>query len=356
MNDKDIRQLTQELIDKDRWVEILQRFIDVLRVNIFMVDHQGKAFLTPCMGRYGWKFLEMSPAGMDLLKDDSRMMDKFKQHGFYLEYQYPFDLHLFAVPIYGPRRTAVAYLIIGPVILNRRLGAEHYEKIALEFGMEPSDLLDALGEIRTISFVGIKSILDLLDEVSRYTVQLKSQKYDLSKLALNSEGLGEEISRDAQDILSSIFLDELLATFLDMAMKMTRTECGSIMVLDEETGELTIKVSRGLKKDIINRARTRVGEGVAGVVAEERTPLFIEGTQSAHNRIQEHLKRPDIKFSLVTPLKSADKLYGVLNLSSRKDAGPSGRAGLDSILLLTEMTSAAINTIQQKSSSTPLQK
>ena len=41
------------------------------------------------------------------------------------------------------------------------------------------------------------------------------------------------------------------------------------MLLNEETGELFIKISRGIKKDIIKNTRLKIGEGIAGLAAQE---------------------------------------------------------------------------------------
>ncbi len=348
MNDNEISKLAEQLIDKDRWSDILQRFIDVLRINIFLVDHKGRALLTPCKGRYGWELLEASPIGMELLNERSSLLDKFKQHGFYLEYHYPFDLHNFAVPVYAPNDIAIAYLILGPVILNRKLEPEQYEKIAHQLGMDSKVLLNAIGELRTMSFIGIKSILDLLDEVAHYTIHLKAQKSDFSTMDFSTQTVLKEANKEAKDILSSIYLDELLTLFLDMALKVTKTECGSVMFINSQTGEMTIKISRGLKKEAVQSVRQKIGEGIAGIAAKENKSIVIHGTETTHNRIKKYLKRPEIKHALVTPICTNNRVIGVLNLSTKKEEDALQEESLTAVNLLKKMASVAINSIQQK--------
>ena len=71
-------------------------------------------------------------------------------------------------------------------------------------------------------------------------------------------------------------------TLLDVALKMTNTECGSIMVVDQEKqGDLTIKVSRGLNEERVKNTRVRIGEGIAGLAAKENKPFVIHGQQGA---------------------------------------------------------------------------
>ena len=69
-----------ELIDKEKWRSILHRFVDVLQVNIFIVDAEGRAYLTPSMGKYGWKLLAHSDVGMNMFGDHSNsLLEKFKK-------------------------------------------------------------------------------------------------------------------------------------------------------------------------------------------------------------------------------------------------------------------------------------
>lgn len=341
------RKLIEHLLDKERWSDILQRFIDVLRINIFLVDDKGRPLLTPCKGRYGWNILEMSPIGMDLLSESSSMLTKFKQHGFYLEYNYPFDLHNFAVPIRTDDNHTIGYLVIGPVILNKRLESEQYREIAKSLSMDPQILVDAINGVRTMSFVGIKSILDLLDEVARYTIHLKSQKAEISKIQFKTKVLSKEINKEAQDLLSSIYMDELLMAFLDMALKMTKTECGSVMVLNKNKGELTIKVSRGIEKNVVEKTRVKLGEGISGIAAQDNATIVIHGTETTNNRIRPLLKRPDIKHSFITPLASQDKIFGVLNLHTKSDDTSLPDDSLEAVNMLSTLTSVAINSLQQ---------
>ena len=47
-------------------------------------------------------------------------------------------------------------------------------------------------------------------------------------------------------ISSSLDFEEVLATGLDSILKVAKADDGSIMILDEETDNLSIKMSRGL--------------------------------------------------------------------------------------------------------------
>ncbi|MFH1359972.1 MAG: GAF domain-containing protein [Candidatus Omnitrophota bacterium] len=343
------KHIAQELIDKDQWAEILSRFIDVLRINIFIVDEKGKTILPPQKGRYGWEILASSPIGFDLLSEHSKFLEKFKKHGFYLEYNYQFDLHSFAIPICAQDENPIAYMIVGPVVLNKRLDKSEYKKIAANLAIEIKNLHDVMNEIRVLSFVGIKSILDLLDEVGRYIVHLKIHQKDLDKKRFKKDVLPSDFRETVKDIYSSIYVDELLITFLEAALKLTKTECGSVMIVDDEKGDLTIRVSRGIDRTIAQQSCIKIGEGIAGLAARERSSFIVHGTKSENNRLQPYLKRSDIKHSLISPIISKDKVLGVLNLSTKDENNDLNELNIETVKTLSQLTSVAINSIRQKS-------
>lgn len=351
------KPLINEVLDKEKWRQILQRFIDVLQINIFIVDAEGRAFLTPSMGRYGWKLLSHSSVGVDMFGEHSNsLLTKFKKQGFYLEYHYPFMLHSFAVPMDTGDGNPVAYMVIGPVILNKRLDNAEYEEIARNLNLNFQELMDAINEIKVVSFISLKSILDLLYEVSQHIIGLGLQKQKTRTNGRNGqkEGLAKAVLKGSKRAFSSAYFDELFGTLLDVAMSLTKTECGSIMIVDDEAGDLTIKISRGLDNKIVQNARIKIGEGVAGLAAQENTSFVIRGSEG-DDKIKPYLKRPEIRQAFITPLASQNRVFGVMNLHT-KGEGPaldkiSSDRSLDIIKQLSKLAETAVQGIQQSKSS-----
>ena len=121
----------------------------------------------------------------------------------------------------------------------------------------------------------VKSILDLLTEITRDIIELHFEKKKLAQMRINQEALPKKVSEVAQEIYARIHLDELLVTLLDIAMRMTNTECGSIMIL-EEGDELSIKASRELRTLILKK-KIRLGQGISGIAAQEGKSFIIHG-------------------------------------------------------------------------------
>src|SRR3989338_3513323 len=88
MNKDQLRKNVDELIDKNKWRDILARFVDVLKINILMVDFEGQVLLSPANDRYGWNFFEKSCLGLNVPQADGRqshILDKFVASAEYAE-------------------------------------------------------------------------------------------------------------------------------------------------------------------------------------------------------------------------------------------------------------------------------
>ena len=147
----------------------------------------------------------------------------------------------------------------------------------------------------------------------------------------------------AQDLYTTIHLDELLVTILDVALNLSQAECGSIMFLDEVRGELEIKVSRGMDEERAQNTRLRIGEGIAGIAAQENRSFVICG-EEGDDHIKHLLKRPDIHQAMVVPLSSKNRVFGVLNLHTLKEDGQI-EANANNLRHLSKLISAAIHSI-----------
>ena len=237
----------------------------------------------------------------------------------------------------------MAHVIVGPVILNKRLESEEYVAVASRIGLKNDQLLDVVNEVRIVSFVAIKAILDLLSEVIKDVIELNLEKKRLHETRFNREILPKEISDAAQEMYADIHLDELLVTILDVALSLTKAECGSIMILDEKSGELAIKVSRGLGEGEARSARLRLGEGISGLSAQENIS-FIISKDRVDSRIQHLLKRPEIKEAVVMPLSAKNRVFGVLNLHTKNEETKI-ETGLENLQHISKLISTAIRSI-----------
>ncbi len=314
MSKKDIitnRQLALKIINKTRWENILSRFSDVLRINIFVVDSQGEIILPPNKIKYGARLLFEPILGVNLLEPVVETLKKnIDYNAKYIEVTGKFNLHIYAIPIIIPSKRIIAYMIIGPIILNKRMENYEYSRLAEMMNIDKDDVLDEINMTRVVSNVMMNSILELLADIVKNGVELSLQKWKGG--AISDKEIILSSNKMAEDKLK-----EYLATLLELSLNITNAESGSIMLMDENKNTLSVRVAKGPGTEKTQGSKQRLGEGIAGVAAKENS-LFIINGQHGDNRIRHLLKRPEIKQSIVMPLSDKNKVLGVLNLHTQK--------------------------------------
>lgn len=343
MNPERLGHLVQQYINKDKWWDVVTRFVDVLRINMFMVDAEGRMILPPEESRHGGRLLVDASLGYDLLSPNTNVVRHFERQGHYLESINRYELHAYALPITSLTNEAVAYLIIGPVILNVRMAMSRYRELAHDCGARVEVVEEEITQIRVVSHLMMKSILDLLSEIIKDNIDLNVKQREIEEMQSSRLPQNPRASQMAKEIYATVRVDELLGTMLDVAMKMTDADGGSIMVLDEKRGVLNLKVSRGLDMECVS-PRQKLGEGVAGVVAQAGIPFIIDRNLAtpSNNRIQHFLKRPEIKKSVVIPLLVKDKIFGVMNLHTKQADTFKMDQSVDNLKYLSDLLSSTL--------------
>jgi len=82
-------------------------------------------------------------------------------------------------------------------------------------------------------------------------------------------------------INSTLDTEELLGLIMATASEVMRAEAASLMLIDPVTGELVFRVALGEKgRELKEKFRLKLGEGIAGHVAQSGTPLIVNDPQS----------------------------------------------------------------------------
>ncbi len=133
-------------------------------------------------------------------------------------------------------------------------------------------------------------------------------------------------------------LDGLLQSILEGAVEVMGATSGSVMLIEPPGGDvLVIRAAHGLRKDVINKTSTKVGEGIAGLVAERR-----EGMLLLDDLMDSRLRtRRKVSDALSVPIIERGELLGVLNLNTKKDKA-FGEIDLFFLNTLTKQVATAI--------------
>lgn len=118
------------------------------------------------------------------------------------------------------------------------------------------------------------------------------------------------------------FVNKSMDTFVEFISELMDLDICSIMLSDELTSELTVKSARGLGDDIVKRTRIKFGDKIAGWVALEGKPLFVEDIETDPRFSKKSIPQYSTKSFMSFPLKIDDRVIGVLNMNNKKTSVP----------------------------------
>ena len=121
--------------------------------------------------------------------------------------------------------------------------------------------------------------------------------------------------------LSSLNINELFERTMALIQEMLHLDEYSIMLLNEDTGQLEIRASKGLTDDIVTKGQTKPGEGLSGKVAALAEPVLVADL----SMVNEHIYHPKSGYKrgsyLGVPLLAKDgRVLGVINFHNPEPA------------------------------------
>jgi diguanylate cyclase (GGDEF)-like protein len=111
--------------------------------------------------------------------------------------------------------------------------------------------------------------------------------------------------------------EELYETIIDMSVHLAHAERCSLMMIENGKPYLSIKAAKGINKKLLKGMKIKVGEGVAGKVFGEGSPLMVYDIEKDERVLLQ--RKPSYKTGsfISIPLKIGERAIGVLNISDK---------------------------------------
>ncbi len=112
-------------------------------------------------------------------------------------------------------------------------------------------------------------------------------------------------------------LDAVLNVALDSVLQIMNGTIGGILLIDEQAQTLSYRVYRGFSDKYAQEMRLKMGEGIAGRVAQSGKAVLVEDISSDPRAAWVALISTEgLKAFMSVPLRSKDTVLGVLNVAS----------------------------------------
>jgi sigma-B regulation protein RsbU (phosphoserine phosphatase) len=115
------------------------------------------------------------------------------------------------------------------------------------------------------------------------------------------------------EITSILDLDELLQKIADLTNRIVPFEVFAIFLVDEKKQELYLRFAIGHPPEVVKNLRIKVGEGVTGTAAMNRTMVVVDDVRKYPRYIE---TVENTRSELAVPLVIHNRVVGVLDISS----------------------------------------
>jgi K+-sensing histidine kinase KdpD len=115
--------------------------------------------------------------------------------------------------------------------------------------------------------------------------------------------------------LAHLELDQLLAALLERTKDLLDTDTCAVLLLNEDGTELVARAAVGIEEEVEQGVRIPLGQGFAGRVAAERTPVVLDDVDHA-DVLNPLLREKGIKSLCGVPLIVNGEIVGVLHVGT----------------------------------------
>jgi two-component system phosphate regulon sensor histidine kinase PhoR len=160
---------------------------------------------------------------------------------------------------------------------------------------------------------------DLLQSINRAIQrQRKLEKWAQLESKRNTRSLQQQVDglkalqRIGRTVTALLDLDSVLTAVVDAAVQLTRAEEGSLLLLEESSGDLYIRASKNFQDEFVRTFRLRPTDTLAGQVLRTGKPLRID------KNVPEKIKTSYLVHAIIyVPLLFRDRVIGVLEVDNR---------------------------------------
>ncbi|HLQ67627.1 MAG TPA: GAF domain-containing protein [Candidatus Limnocylindrales bacterium] len=163
-------------------------------------------------------------------------------------------------------------------------------------------------------------------------------------------GAGRRLGEIREALALSDDRQRLFREVLALAIAETGADAGSLMIVDEDEGELRIAFADGLSRDTVRSVRQKIGEGIAGTVAQNGKPLIVN-ERVFDPRYKDGRERPRIASAMSSPILLDGRVIGVLNVSSDRQGKRFKDEDLDRLTEIGTQISAILDRVVRRSRS-----
>ncbi len=139
-------------------------------------------------------------------------------------------------------------------------------------------------------------------------------------------------------VTAMLDLQQVLNSVVEAAVTLSGAEEGSLMLVDEQSGELYVRAAKNFDQQTVHTLRLPVEDSLAGQVVRIGEPLVVGGNEDKVKIKTKFL----VKGIVYVPLRAPNKVIGVLSVDNRLEARSFEPHDVQILLLLADFAAVAV--------------
>lgn len=133
----------------------------------------------------------------------------------------------------------------------------------------------------------------------------------------------DALIRVSKTVNAHLDLDAVLESVMSVTTDVMRVEASSLVLIEDETGDLLFHVTRGQKAEAVKPIRMKPGEGIVGLVVQSEKAVIVNDVAKE----PQFCKKVDIasgfktRSILCVPMATTDRLWGAIEVVNKVDGG-----------------------------------
>jgi HD-GYP domain-containing protein (c-di-GMP phosphodiesterase class II) len=153
------------------------------------------------------------------------------------------------------------------------------------------------------------------------------------------------LSQLSQILNSTLNYKEIRRRAMEATTRLMKAEAGSLLLVDEEKGQLHFEVVSGDKEEDIKTISLNFGEGIAGWVAQNGKPLIVNSPEKDRRFFKGVDEKTEFKTKniICVPVKIKEKIIGVLEAVNKQGGGRFDEEDLSLFTSLADQAAIALD-------------
>lgn len=168
--------------------------------------------------------------------------------------------------------------------------------------------------------------IEYIEEINRLKKELRRVKAQLARANRALKQLKDERGKElstlsdvSRTVASPLYLEEILQLIVAMTAEVMNSKICSLMLLDEEKGELILRATQSLSDKYRKKPNLKVGQSVSGkVVLEQRPIVVLDVARDKNYMFPEIAKKEGLRSMLCVPMMVKGRIIGVINSYTSK--------------------------------------